>query len=143
MENNQTAESNIVESVTETPQPVPATMQDFIQKRFINKYVVVRTTNAGVFFGLLKVYENRCAVVEEARRIWRWVGAASLSQLAMEGVKSPDECKIPREVDYVMLEEVIEVIPLREDAKINLYEVPEWKAEQYKHTKNIKNDIFL
>lgn len=126
---NTTEESQFVESVSENVQPVPATKQDFIQNRFINKYVVVRTTNAGVFYGLLKVYENRCAVVEEARRIWRWVGAASLSQLAMEGVKSPDECKIPREVDYVMLEEVIEVIPLREDAKINLYDVPVWEAE--------------
>jgi len=52
-----------------------------------NKYVIVRTYSAGVFAGTLVSREGREVTLADARRIWYWDGAASLSQLAMEGTK--------------------------------------------------------
>ena len=54
----------------------------------IGKYVIVRTYSAGVFYGLLQSREGKEAVIKNARRIWRWAGAASLSQLAQSGTTS-------------------------------------------------------
>lgn len=62
-------------------------------------YKIVRTFSAGVFFGDLEE-ESRSAdgkrgVVKNARRLWYWEGAASLSQLANSGTKKPKACKFP------------------------------------------------
>ena len=89
-------------------------------------YVIVRTYSAGVFAGYLKHREGREVTLYNARRIWHWDGAASLSQLAMEGTKAPDLCKLPCEVDSVVLTEAIEVINCSEKARISIKEVPIW-----------------
>lgn len=52
------------------------------------KYVIVRTYSAGVFAGELESRTGQEVVLRNARRIWYWVGAATLSQLAMEGTKN-------------------------------------------------------
>jgi hypothetical protein len=90
-------------------------------------YVIVRTYSAGVFAGYLEKREGREVTMKNARRIWYWSGAASLSQLAMEGTKKPEECKFPREVDSVLLLEAIEIIECTEAARLSISEVPVWK----------------
>ena len=90
------------------------------------KYVIVRTYSAGVFAGKLESRNGREVVLRNARRLWYWSGAASLSQLAMEGVKKPLECKFPCEVDRVELLEVIEILDCTETARISIAGVPVW-----------------
>ena len=51
------------------------------------KFVICRTYSAGVFAGFLESREGKEVVLTKARRLWYWDGAASLSQLAMEGTK--------------------------------------------------------
>ena len=58
-----------------------------------DKYVIVRADRAGVFFGKIKARIGDEVVMTEVRRIWCWNGAASISQLAMEGVKHPELSK--------------------------------------------------
>ena len=89
-------------------------------------YMMVRTQSAGVFAGYLKSREGKEVILQNARRIWYWDGAASLSQLAMEGTTKPDKCKFPCEVSEVTLTEVIELIPITEKAKKSIAEVPIW-----------------
>ena len=93
----------------------------------IGKICVVRTYSAGVFFGLLAERDGKEAIVKNARRLWYWDGAASLSQLANEGVKKPKNCKFPAPVREVLLTEVIEIIPATEKAVESIAAVPEWK----------------
>ena len=69
------------------------------------KYVIVRTYSAGVFAGELESRKGQEVVMRNARRLWYWDGAASLSQLAMEGTSKPQNCKFPCEVDRVRSEE--------------------------------------
>ena len=89
-------------------------------------YCLVRANAAGVFAGYVGHREGQEATLRKARRIWYWAGAASLSQLAMEGTSKPEECKFPCEVDTVILADVIEIIPMTERAKESIAGVPVW-----------------
>ena len=91
------------------------------------EYVLIRTYSAGVHVGYLKSREGKEVVLLKARRLWYWDGAASLSQLAMEGVKKPGNCKFPCEVDEITLTEAIEIIPVTEKAKQSIAGVEVWK----------------
>ena len=91
------------------------------------KYVIVRTYSAGVFAGELESRKGREVVLRNARRIWRWAGAASLSQLAMEGTKDPVNCKFPMEVDRVELLDAIEILDVTSEARRSITEVEVWK----------------
>jgi hypothetical protein len=90
-------------------------------------YCMVRTYSAGVFAGYLESREGKEATLRNARRIWYWDGAASLSQLATDGTSKPENCKFPCPVDSVTLTEVIEIIPITERAKKSIEEVAVWK----------------
>ena len=86
----------------------------------IGKFVVVRTINAGVHYGTLAeiISENhQCIRLENARRLWNWNGALSLSEVAMNGV-SVSNSKITVPVDEIILTQAIEIIPC--SSKCNL-----------------------
>ncbi len=93
----------------------------------IGKDVLVRTYSAGVFVGALAARNGREVVMTDARRIWYWSGAASLSQLASEGTRDPRGCKFPCVVSKVLLTEAIEIIPLTEEARRSIDAVPVWQ----------------
>lgn len=85
---------------------------------YTNKKVIVRADRAGVFFGTLVEHDRANAVVElrKCRRLWYWSGAASISQMAKEGVKNPSSCKFTQVVESIQVAGVIEVIPCTENA---------------------------
>lgn len=93
------------------------------------KYVMIRTQNAGVFAGYLKEKNGETVILKNARRMWYWSGACSLSQLAMEGTKKAGECKFPCEVDTVELTQVIEIIDCTQEAKDSIAKVPVWETK--------------
>ena len=88
---------------------------------------MVRTYSAGVFYGEIVKREGREVTLKNARRVWYWKGAASLSQLAQSGTSCPNECKFPEPVSEVLLLEVIEIIPITDGALKILNAVPVWK----------------
>ena len=91
-------------------------------------YQIVRTFSAGVFAGYVASRNGQEVVMRNARRLWMWAGAASLSQLAMEGTSKPRECKFPCEVATVTLLQVIEILDVTECAQRSIAGVPIWKA---------------
>jgi len=91
------------------------------------KYVIVRTYSAGVFAGELESRNGQEVVLRNARRIWYWDGAASLSQLAMEGTSKPENCKFPCEVDRVELLQAIEILDVTTKARESIKGVPVWE----------------
>ena len=92
----------------------------------IGKYCMVRTYSAGVFAGTVKTLDGKEALLTDARRIWYWAGAASLSELAQRGTSDPDRCKFPMPVTEVLLTEVVEIIPITDNARVSIEEVPIW-----------------
>jgi len=89
--------------------------------------MMVRTYSAGVFYGELIERNGKEAILLNARRVWYWDGAATLSQLAQSGTSKPENCKFPESVDQVILTEVIELISVTEIALISLNKVAIWK----------------
>lgn len=90
-------------------------------------WVVVRSRDAGVFLGRLVKEENGRVELENSRRIYYWDGAATLSQLAMEGVKKVSNCKFPQELPNHIVLGVCEIIMATEEAVKSVRGVPEWK----------------
>ena len=94
------------------------------------KFYIFRTYSAGVFFGNKKTLKGTEAVVTNCRRLWSWSGAASLTQLAVEGIKNPSCCKFTMTVtdeEGVYLPQVVEIIPCTQQAVDNINSVPVWK----------------
>lgn len=91
------------------------------------RYVIARTYSAGVFAGTLVSRKGQEVILKNARRLWYWKGASSLSQLAMEGVKLPLECKFPCEVDRVELLQVVEILDVTPAARKSIASVPVWQ----------------
>ena len=91
------------------------------------RYVIVRTQSAGVFAGFLESQRGQEVVLTKARRIWYWDGAASLSQLAMEGTSKPENCKFPCAVDRAELLQAIEILDTTPKAKKSIETVKEWR----------------
>lgn len=96
----------------------------------IGTYVIARTYSAGVFAGTLESQseDGKRVVLTNARRIWYWAGAASLSQLAVAGTSRPNDCKFPAAVPRVELTECIELLDVTPNAKESIEGVPVWTA---------------
>ena len=97
-------------------------------KKMKERYVIVRTYSAGVFAGILESRNGQEVVLRHARRLWYWSGAASLSQLAMDGTSDPRNCKFPKAVDRVELLQAIELLDVTDAARQSIQGVPEWRA---------------
>lgn len=86
--------------------------------RNVGKYVIVRTYSAGVHVGVLKSCDGTEAVLTDARRIWKWVGANTLSEISLRGVG--DGSRVSDAVAEITLTQAIEIIPTTAAAEANL-----------------------
>lgn len=93
----------------------------------MNKKVIVRGDRSGVFFGTLVEKNGREVMLENCRRLWYWNGAASISQLAVDGTRIPSECKFTVSVSSIAILDAIEIIPCSETAICSIEGVKEWK----------------
>lgn len=93
----------------------------------IGKYVVVRGDRSGVFTGTLVSQDGQRVVLKDCRRLWYWDGAASISQIAKDGVNRPDRCKFTVTVDTIAILDAIEIIPTTVTAEVSIKGVREWK----------------
>lgn len=94
----------------------------------LNKKVIIRADRAGVFYGTLIAKEGTEVTLQNCRRLWYWSGAASLSELAVSGVKYPGASKFTVAVPEQTIMGVIEIIPCTDEAIKNIEAVREWKA---------------
>ena len=92
------------------------------------KYVIARTQSAGVFAGNLESRDGQEVVLTDARRLWYWTGAASLSQLAVSGTSTPKTCKFPVAVPRVELLQVIEILDVTPEGESSIKAVPVWQS---------------
>jgi hypothetical protein len=92
------------------------------------QYVIVRTYSAGVFAGTLVSRKGKEVELKNARRLWYWAGAASLSQMALTGTSRPQDCKFPAPVPCVELTEAIEILAVSAEAERCIKAVAVWQA---------------
>ena len=92
------------------------------------EYKLIRCDRSGVFAGYLKKLEGQTAVILQARRIFYWSGAASLSQLSIDGTSKPKDCKFPEAVIEITVTDAIELLAVTEKAKKSIEGVAVWRV---------------
>lgn len=97
-------------------------------KEYINTKVIVRSVNAGVFYGEIVNIDGDTVEMKNARCLWHWSGAASLNQLAAEGVKYPDDCKFTVEIEQLVVMGVCEILKVTDVAQKVIGGVAPWKV---------------
>lgn len=85
----------------------------------IGEFVLVRTSGAGVHCGTLAEQAGQAVLLKDARRIWRWRGANTLSELSVHGA-AEEYTRIAEPVSEILLLTGLEVIPCTLKAKKNL-----------------------
>ena len=94
---------------------------------------IVRSYASGVHFGYVGKREDLLAglkvTLRNSRRVFYWDGAASLSQLATDGVTKAGapNCKFSVVVPELEVMQVIEIIPVSSSAAEILNNLPVWK----------------
>lgn len=98
-------------------------------KTKVRPYVIVRGRMAGVHAGELISQKGTSVVLANARRIWKWSGAASLSELAVYGAKNTSECRFGCLIDrQEILGDVCEIIYCKISGEEMIRNQPEWRA---------------
>lgn len=93
-------------------------------------YVIIRTYSAGVHMGYLKKKESTLAGMEvelvNTRRLYKWAGALTISELAAIGTANPSSCQFTMPIPSITLV-AIEIVPTTIAAAEILQNVPVWK----------------
>ena len=97
-------------------------------EEFYGKRCIIRCRDAGVHYGVVRHIEGRTVVLDDARRIWRWRGALTLSHLATESTPLDVEyTRLAPRVASMPLLDAAEVIPLVAGASARLDCLPDWR----------------
>lgn len=98
-----------------------------MENKYEGKYYIVRCNRAGVFAGEIEERNGQEVTLRNCRRLWYWDGACSISELATNGTKKPDNCKFTVVVDRLELLEAIEIIECTDKARKSIEGVRVWK----------------
>lgn len=90
------------------------------------EYCIIRTYSAGVHAGYVESHNGKEVVLRNSRRLWKWAGAFTLSELSKNGTTNPTECKFTTTVDKIVLTEAIEIIACTEKARESIESVVDY-----------------
>ena len=76
----------------------------------LGKVCVVRTYSAGVHIGRVESVSGTAVVLNNARRIWKWGGAFTLSEVSQQGIDA-ETSRVSISVPEIELTQAIELIP--------------------------------
>lgn len=109
-----------------------ATKKPASKPSIVGKYVIARCSAAGVHAGIVQSTDASHTVLTDARRLWYWKGAASLSEAAVYGL-NPSKCaesKIGAKVPELRLRDsdIAELIVCTPAGQASIKGMPEWRA---------------
>lgn len=93
-------------------------------KDILGKKCIVRSCDAGVYFGTVTNIKGETVRVENVRNIWRWDGASCLSQVANDGIQGG---KVSPIVGSMILNRCCQIIPCTDKAITNLEGQKVWE----------------
>ena len=111
-------------TITKTPEPININGVEYVPADSVKPIlqtgpeVIVRTYSAGVHIGTIKERTGTEVVLLNARRLWSWKGAFTLSAVATKGV-SRKESRISVAVPEITLTQAIEIIPVAEGVDLS------------------------
>jgi hypothetical protein len=96
------------------------------------EYVIARCRDAGVHAGYLVSTNKSHTVLRDARRIWYWTGAASLSEIAVYGLNpaKSSASKIAAPVKSVRLRDsdICELTVCTDEGRASVEGAATWRA---------------
>lgn len=92
------------------------------------EYCIIRTYSAGVHAGYVESRNGEEVVLRNSRRLWKWGGAFTLSELSKNGTTNPTECKFATTIDKITLTNAIEIINCTEVARRSIEEVADYEC---------------
>ena len=95
-------------------------------KNQIGKKVIVRADKAGVFFGTLTKKEGSEVQLTKVRKIYYWEGANAIEQIAADGLRNPENCKITVENEEATVNNYIQIITCTDSSIKNIENIPAW-----------------
>lgn len=94
-------------------------------ENIINNKCIVRSSEAGVYFGTVTEINGETVRIENVRNIWRWDGAGCLSQVANDGIRGG---KVSPVVSSMVLNGCCQIIPCSGKAIENLESQRVWEC---------------
>lgn len=95
-------------------------------------YVIARCRDAGVHAGYIVITDEHHTVLRDVRRIWRWSGAASLSEIAVYGLNplKSEWSKIGCVEKFLRLRDsdICELTVCSDEGRASIEGMPEWRA---------------
>lgn len=94
-----------------------------------DKYCMIRTFSAGVHFGTVSYISDVTSkeiLLTNCKRLYKWEGALSLSEVSTTGI-NPKGTIISAKVPEIYLTEVIEIIPISDEANKTFEQVPPYQ----------------
>jgi hypothetical protein len=82
----------------------------------VGRHCVVRTYSAGVHIGEVLAKDGTNVLLKDARRLWKWNGAFTLSEVAQAGISKAGS-RLAVAVPLIELTEAVELIPTSEAAR--------------------------
>lgn len=111
---------------------IKANKAGYASRVFVGEYVIARCDRAGVHAGVVVSSDARYTVLRDVRRIWYWVGAASLSEIAVYGLNPSKSAgsKIGAKEPLKRLrdDDIFELIVCTKEGRSSLEGMPEWRA---------------
>ena len=94
----------------------------------LNKFVLCRCHDAGVHAGILVQDEGQWVILNDARRVWSWEGAASLSQLAVDGANANSKIGCMVKQMKLRATDICEILECEDKAREWFETIPTWRA---------------
>lgn len=89
------------------------------------KPVIIRSYYAGVHFGYLRHRDGKEVTLANSRRIWRWYGAWTLSEIATTGIDQ-SRSKVAATVAEITITDAYEIIACAPEA-VSSIEGAKWR----------------
>ena len=92
----------------------------------LNKRVIARIDRAGVFHGTLDYIDNEIIRLKDARRIYFWEGALSVTDIAARGI-SCGKLTFPVTTVEFMSDKIVELNECSAEATKSIESIKPWK----------------
>ena len=97
-----------------------------MNSELIGKKIIARIERAGVFHGTLDHIDNDIMRLKDARRIYYWNGALSVTDMAAKGITG-GKVTIPVTTVEFMSDKIVELNECSTDASKSIETIKPWK----------------
>ena len=92
----------------------------------LNKKIIARIDRAGVFHGTLDYIDGEIIRLKDARRIYYWNGALSVTDIAAKGITG-GKVTIPVSTVEFMSDKIVELNECSEESTKSIESINAWK----------------